>query len=63
MDTIPLACNASISGVPGALFTQLITTLFAAQCNLARREDYPSDYGDKLINKEKFDFIVVGAGI
>ena len=63
MENFSLACNASISGVPGELFTLLISKLFAAQCALARSEDYPNDYGDRLIDGEEFDFIVVGAGI
>ena len=55
-------CNVPLTGSPGVLFTQLINTLMAAQCALARPEDYPLDYGDRLLNGEEFDFIVVGAG-
>lgn len=66
MDGAPLIwanpCNVSLAGSPGVLFTQLINTLMAAQCTLARPGDYPSDYGDRLYDGEEFDFVVVGAG-
>lgn len=56
-------CIGHAQGLPGLLFTQVVQFLIAAQCGLGNPKDYPSDYGDSLVDDEKFDFIVVGAGM
>lgn len=68
MDTLPPTifenhCLGHATGLPGLLFTQVINYLIASQCSLANPKHYPKDYGDEISENEKFDFIVVGAGI
>lgn len=62
LEGLELPCIENIHGVSGNIFLAVINTLFASQCMLGRKEDYPRDKKNDLEDREEFDFIVVGAG-
>ncbi|KAK7604626.1 hypothetical protein V9T40_005812 [Parthenolecanium corni] len=57
----PSCSNTGGFGAAHLMFTQLITTLTNSYCDIY--PPYPPDQSSRVLNgKEKFDFIVVGAG-
>lgn len=52
----------NVQDVTKYLLFSLINALFAKKSSFANSGVYPEDYGPNLINNEKFDFIVIGAG-
>lgn len=58
----PISCPGSVTGDAGIFFLTLINTLFANQCQLGNKEDYPVDAAPALIDNDVFDFIVIGGG-
>ncbi|XP_045465779.1 glucose dehydrogenase [FAD, quinone]-like [Harmonia axyridis] len=58
----PISCPSSVTGDAGIFFLTLINTLFANQCQLGSKEDYPVDAATTLVDNDVFDFIVIGAG-
>ncbi|XP_013105617.2 glucose dehydrogenase [FAD, quinone] [Stomoxys calcitrans] len=57
-------CPAPSVGALNTMVTLLTEYLMGAQCQLARSELYPRDYGDTALmhGLEAYDFVVVGAG-
>ncbi|XKL64714.1 hypothetical protein PGB90_004800 [Kerria lacca] len=53
-------CAIRSTGAFRLLFTQLISTLLNAPCDIPA--SYPADVGLDVLHKNKFDFIVIGAG-
>ncbi|XP_044763973.1 glucose dehydrogenase [FAD, quinone]-like [Coccinella septempunctata] len=58
----PISCPSSVTGDAGIFFLTLINTLFANQCELGSKDDYPVDAGAALVDNDVFDFIIIGAG-
>ncbi|XP_060534102.1 glucose dehydrogenase [FAD, quinone]-like isoform X2 [Cylas formicarius] len=57
-----IPCQTNLEGASAHIFLTLINALTASQCTLGSKDQYPADYGPKLVDGEEFDFIVVGAG-
>ncbi|KAK5638564.1 hypothetical protein RI129_012859 [Pyrocoelia pectoralis] len=56
------SCPAALLGTSSSLFLNLINALLIARCRFSPSAQYPTDYGSKLRDGDRFDFIVVGAG-
>ncbi|XP_058978403.1 ecdysone oxidase-like [Musca domestica] len=57
-------CTSQSVGVMNTMVSMLTEYLLAAQCNISRAEDYPSDYAEEALRHglDTYDFVVVGAG-
>uniref|UniRef100_A0A1I8M1U8 Glucose-methanol-choline oxidoreductase N-terminal domain-containing protein n=1 Tax=Musca domestica TaxID=7370 RepID=A0A1I8M1U8_MUSDO len=57
-------CTSQSVGVMNTMVSMLTEYLLAAQCNISRAEDYPSDYAGEALRHglDTYDFVVVGAG-
>lgn len=63
MDVVGVCSSTSSVGVAQNMFLLLLNTLVAKQCALTSRSDWPKDYYPvQEVPKNKYDFIVVGAG-
>ncbi|GLV38206.1 uncharacterized protein CBL_12852 [Carabus blaptoides fortunei] len=54
------ACPGALSGMSAHLFLTLIQTLINAQCGL--KQPTVRTFNEKIIDMDKFDFVVIGAG-
>lgn len=57
-------CSSTSAGLVNSLMSLFVQSIFAAQCNISRSENWPRDYGQAALERglEVYDFVVIGAG-